>query len=72
MRALLAPLVAAKEIKPFDLIVNHAFLARAERALGNEAAAGQFANVMRTTAETIQAPPHVTAMPARFETDMPR
>ena len=70
-KALLAPLAAAKDADPFDTLMTHAFLARAERALGDEAAAQQFADVARTTAEAIQASPRMMAMLARFETEVP-
>src|SRR5215510_6190677 len=69
-KALLAPIVAAKQSEPFASFMNQAFLARAERALGDEAAARQFANGARTTAEAIQAMPRVAAMLARLETEM--
>ena len=70
-KALLAFLAAAKDANPFDALMIHAFLARAERALGDEAAARQFAEVARTTAEAIQASPRMMAMLARFETEVP-
>jgi hypothetical protein len=38
-KALLAPLVAANQVRPVDSFMSQAFLARAERALGNKAAA---------------------------------
>ena len=70
-KALLAFLAAAKDANPFDALMTHAFLARAERALGDEAAARQFAEVARTTADAIQASPRMMAMLARFETEVP-
>ena len=69
-KALLAPLAAANQDKSFDSFMTHAFLACAERALGNEAAARQFANEARTTAEAIEKTTHVAAMLARLETEM--
>jgi hypothetical protein len=70
-KALLAPLVAAaEESKPFDSLMSQAFLARADRALGDEAAARQRASAARTIAEAIPASPRVMAMLARLETEM--
>jgi Peptidase family M50 len=69
-RALLAPIAAVSQARPFDAIMSQAFLARAERALGDEAAARQFANGARTTAEAIQVMPRVAAMLTRLDTEM--
>jgi len=72
-KALLAPIVAAKQSEPFASFMNQAFLARAERALGDEAAARQFANGARTIAEANPATPSwemELAMLARLETEM--
>ncbi len=69
-KTLLAPLAAANQARPYDSLMSQAFLARAERALGNEAAARQFANAAHTIAEAISATPRVMAMLARHETEM--
>jgi len=69
-KALLAPLVASSPAQSFDSFMSHAFLARAERALGDEAVAGQFATVARATAQAVQAPPRLITMLARLETEI--
>ena len=69
-KILLAPLAAANQARPYDSLMSQAFLARAERALGDEAAARQFVNAARTIAEAIPASPRVMAMLARHETEM--
>src|SRR5262249_12808233 len=69
-KTLLAPLAAADQAGPYDSLMSQAFLARAERALGNEAAARQFANAAHAIAEAISATPRVMAMLARHETEM--
>jgi|SRR6266566_4417032 len=69
-KILLAPLAAANQTRPYDSLMSQAFLAHAERALGDEAAARQFANAARTIAEAIPAAPRVMAMLARRETEM--
>ena len=69
-KTLLAPLAAADQAGPYDSLMSQAFLARAERALGNQAAARQFANAAHTIAEAISATPRVMAMLARHETEM--
>jgi hypothetical protein len=66
-KAPLAPLAAASQAGSFDSFINRAFLALAERALGNETAARQLANAARTAAEIIEKAPHVTAMLGRLE-----
>jgi Peptidase family M50 len=70
-KALLAPLAASKDTQPFDSLMTYAFLARAERALGDEAAARRFADAARVTAQGNLASPRVMAMLARFETEVP-
>ena len=69
-KALLAPIAASTQAKPFDALMTQAFLASAERALGNEAAARQFATGARTTAEAIQVTPRLAAMLARLDIEM--
>jgi len=69
-KALLAPLVAAEQSDSFDPLMSQAFLARAERALGDEEAARRLANAARTAAESIQVTPRVRALLARLETEM--
>jgi len=69
-KALLAPLVASSPAQSFDSFMSHAFLARAERALGDEAVARQFADVARTTAQAVQATPRLMTMLARLEPEM--
>ena len=65
-KALLAPLVASSPAQSFDSFMSHAFLARAERALGDEAVARQFADVARTTAQAVQATPRLMTMLAQI------
>jgi hypothetical protein len=66
-KALLVPLAVASEVGSLDAFMTRAFLARAERALGNEVGALQFANAARTAAEVIEKAPHVIAMLGRLE-----
>jgi hypothetical protein len=65
-KALLAPLAAASQAGSLDAFISRAFLALAERALGNEVTALQFANAARTAAEAIEKAPHVKAMLGRL------
>ena len=69
-KALLAPIVAANLAAPFDSLMSQAFLARAERALGDEAAAQHFTNAARAIAEAIEVTRRVRAMLARHEAEM--
>jgi Peptidase family M50 len=66
-KGLLAPLAAASQAGSLDSFMNRAFLALADRALGNETAARQLANAARTAAEVIEKTPLVTAMLGRLE-----
>lgn len=69
-KALLAPLAAASQAGSLDAFMNRAFLALAERALGNEVSALQFANAARAAAEAIEKAPHVIAMLGRLAESM--
>jgi hypothetical protein len=51
-KVLLAPLAAPDQPVSFDSFMSRAFLALAERGLGNEAAARQLADAARATAKT--------------------
>src|SRR5262249_24927542 len=53
-KALLGPLAAASQAGSFDSFMSRAFLALAERALGNETAARQLANAARAAAEAVE------------------
>jgi Peptidase family M50 len=66
-KALLEPLVAAHQGESFDSLMNQAFLARAERALGDSEAARRLANAARSTSNALQATPRMTAMLSRLE-----
>src|SRR5215831_10487009 len=70
-KALLAPLAVATQAPPFDSFMNRAFLALAERALGNEAAAQQWANAARATAKALSKEPIMMAVLARLDGEMP-
>jgi hypothetical protein len=50
--------------------MSQAFLARAEHALGDEAAARRLADAARTIAEATPASPRVMAMLSRLEIEM--
>jgi hypothetical protein len=66
-KALLESLVAAHQSESFDSLMNQAFLARAERALGDPEAARRLANAARSTSNALQAAPRMTAMLSRLE-----
>jgi hypothetical protein len=68
-KALLEPLVAAHQGKSFDSLMSQAFLARAERALGDPEAARRLANAARSTSNAYQATPRITAMLSRLEVE---
>jgi hypothetical protein len=70
-KALLAPLATASQAESLDSFMSRAFLALAERALENAAAAQELANAARTAAEAIQKAPHVMAMLARLDSEIP-
>jgi predicted Zn-dependent protease len=68
-KALLEPLVAADQGESFDSLMSQAFLARAERALGDREAARRLANAARRTSNALQATPRITAMLSRLEAE---
>jgi hypothetical protein len=69
-KALLAPIATADHIQKLDSLVSQVFLARAEHALGNAAAARQFADAARTTAEAEPDSPVVVLLLARLEPEL--
>jgi hypothetical protein len=70
-KALLAPHAAASQAGSLDAFMNRAFLALAERGLGNAAAAQEWANGARTAAQAIEKARHVMAMLARLDSEIP-
>jgi hypothetical protein len=75
-KALLAPLAAPDPARAFDAFMSQAFLALAERGLGNEAAARQSADAARATAKAAysgktETSPTIAAMLARLDREIP-
>jgi hypothetical protein len=64
---LLAPLVAAQPGKSFDTFMSCVFLARAEHAMGNDAAAQALATTARDNAEAF---PQAAFMLSRFDAEL--
>jgi len=70
-KALLETAAFADKASPFDLFMSRIFLARAEHALGNAAAARDLITQARATAEgTVGRQPGVTALIGRIEREM--
>jgi len=69
-KALLIPLVGARLDKLFDVFMNSVFLARAEHALGNVAAARALAAAARENVEAIRAIPDAAYMLSRLDAEL--
>jgi hypothetical protein len=69
-KALLEVVVLSDWDAPFDLFMSRVFLARAEHALGNIAAAGKLMTDVQTIDQTGVAGPALTALVERIENEM--
>lgn len=71
-KALLVPLAVPDQANSFDSFMSRAFLAIAEHQLGNAAAARQFADAARATADAAGNAPYVAAMLTRLDREISR
>lgn len=69
-KSLLETVVFAKEAAPFDVFISRIFLARAEHALGNVAAARECLTDVPAMLQTSAAGPAVTALVERLKNEM--